>query len=551
MERRLCSRRDPLPAIVFAGVLGLYWFTSARSPGWLDATLLLDTVRRLELNEKATTHNLFVLLGHAWLAVTPFLDPHRALTLLCALLGSLTVLLVQLAARELTGNRTAAALAAAALALSQSLWWHSTMIEAYTVNTVLIAALLAFVFAFARRGGAWRLYGAFFAFGLGVSNHVLVGLYVFAFGVLLVLLVVRKRITAWHAPLLIVCAAAGASLFLFLLLRSAIERGSLLAALDVATGGGFRSMMFPRGLAARQRLFWRLNYVFLLLWNFPSAAVVFAGLGLPRLWRTWPDRTAALFFLVGLAAQVAWSANYLIWDMYAFALPVYVMIALPLASGIDGFLRRGVRRGRWAVLATFALPLALYPSFARLPGRECTIDRYISLYPESVWLCGFWDPADYVFNPIRRWDDGVERFAAGWIARLPPGAQYWDDQSKAAFPLQFYYQAIRGERPDVTVHTVDARLESDDARLMAEEIGRQLEEGDPVFISSLVEPERKILNALYHLEAPEVPLATIRSLEARDLVLSFPRTRILEFPLQDDRSFVIYRLERQDRALTR
>lgn len=97
-----------MPAAVFFSAAGLYFFTSARSPGWVDATLILNFTMKLDLGSWVNTHNLFNLLGHLWLLATPFADPHRSLTLLCALLGSLTVLLLYLTAEEATENRTAA-----------------------------------------------------------------------------------------------------------------------------------------------------------------------------------------------------------------------------------------------------------------------------------------------------------------------------------------------------------------------------------------------------------------------------------------------------------
>jgi hypothetical protein len=65
-------------------------------------------------------------------------------------------------------------------------------------------------------------------------------------------------------------------------------------------------------------------------------------------------RGCFLFFGLGIAAQVAWSANYLIWDMYAFSLPVYVMLGVPLIVGADALLKRARSRLSVPVLATLA-----------------------------------------------------------------------------------------------------------------------------------------------------------------------------------------------------
>jgi putative flippase GtrA len=551
------------PGLIFILSAGLYWFTSARSPGWVDATLLLNGVRNLELGAWVNTHNLFNLLGHLWLRASPFLDPHRSLVLFSAVLGSLTVMVLYLAAIQITGNRAAARLTAVAMTLSHSLWWHSTTIEVYTLNALLIALMLYLVFRFLRTGGKLALYLAFFAGGLGVSNHVLMGLYVFALAVLLVLLVARDgAIKRWEAGVLILSFAAGASLYAILFVVEVVAAAkSTMAAGDLrtlpgalvrglgtvvgyATGGGFRNLMFPRGLSPSMRVFWRLNYLFLLLWNFPSAALAFVAVGLLRLSRVPGRRTGAWFYFAGLAAQVIWSANYLIWDMYAFALPVYVMLAVPLALGIDRFLRwKQPRPIRWATLLTLLVPLVLYSSFSHWPRRERNVDWYIAHYPESVRVAGFWDPAEYVFNPIKRNYRAVEELAAGFAARMPAGAHYWDDESKAAYPLRFYYQDVRNVRPDVRIHIVFGILMRDaDAQRHAREIAASLGAGEPVFISALVEPEREILNQLFLIQSPTTPIEVIRSKAAEELCHTFPRIEIRRFPLDETGRFSIYEL---------
>jgi len=530
--------RDPTALLVSAAAFGLYWFTSARAPGWVDATLILNGAERMQLGTWVNTHNLFNVLGHYWLLATFFLDPHRSLTLLCTIFGSLTVLFLYLTAVTITRNRIASVFTSIAIVLSHSLWWHSATIEVYTLNTLLIAAILYLIFRYAHEGRRRGLYIAFFLGGLGVSNHVLMGLYVPAFALLSVLLIRERRILGRHLVLLLLAAVAGGSLYLVIFIQDLVAEGHLGGVVKSAMGGGFLQKMFPSGMSPGERLFWAGNYLFLLIWNFPSAAIVFAVAAIPRLPRKIADPAVTGFFFAGLIAQVIWSANYLIWDMYAFALPVYIMLSVPLAVGIDSFVRTGSKQRvrlnprQFIALITFALPLLVYPTFAHWPGREHIVDTYISLYPEAKRLGGYWDPAEYVFNPVKRNYTAVERFANGWMARIPPGAHYWDDESKAAYPLQFYYQSIRRERTDVTIHAVFGIMMTEtQAQYHAREIQRHLSRGDPVFISSLAEPEREILNQLYHLENPEMPLVQIRALGEEELVATFPNISIRDFPL--------------------
>ena len=64
-------RKLILPAAVLIGSFILYWSTAARHPGWVDATLILSSVRNLNLGVWANIHNLFNLLGYTWLHIFP------------------------------------------------------------------------------------------------------------------------------------------------------------------------------------------------------------------------------------------------------------------------------------------------------------------------------------------------------------------------------------------------------------------------------------------------------------------------------------------------
>jgi hypothetical protein len=341
------------------------------------------------------------------------------------------------------------------------------------------------------------------------------------------------------------------------MMASGAEGGSLrLAAkslgtsLHYASGGYFLKSMFTSGLTVREKLFWRSNYLFLVLLNYPSAAIIFIVTGFPRFWRHSAFRGAIVFFLVGIAAQLIWSSNYFIWDMYAFALPVYVMLAIPLIAGIDGFLKNNrVPSLRWLLFLTFLIPAILYPSFAHWPNRENSVDRYIALYPEAKRTGGLWDPAEYIFSPIKRNYDAVARHCEGVLDILPEGANFWDDESKAAYPLSYYYQAVKGRRRDVRINRVFGLvMEELDARNHAERMLGQLRRGQRVFVSALVEPEKEILVQLYNLLAPEISAEQIRSMDLRQFRSSFPEFEIIDISVGTEKAHRIYQLRPRNRG---
>lgn len=551
-------RRPGVPAgLVLAGSLALYGATAMRSPGWLDACLILSGAWEGRLGSYAVNHNLYNLVGHAWLALFRFLDPNVALGLLSALLGSLTVLLIYCAGRELTANRLASAIGAAGLAVSHSLWWHATAVEVYALNTALVALVLFLVFRFFRAGGFGHLVVAYAAAGVGVFNHGLMALFLPALVALALYLAARRPGIGWgRCALLALAYAVGCVPFAAVFLRDyASLAGGLLpfrADAFAATFVGatvttsFGGFFFPVGLSVGQRLFWTGNYLFLLLWNFPSAALGLAGWGLAKLARNKERRGGFLFFVTAIVAQIVWSANYLIWEMYAFSLPVYLLLAVPLIVGVDALLASGRRVLAVPVIATLALPVLLYTGVAWQPGLHALLSRYTSLFRETAYVSDLFDPARYVMNPAKPGYREAERYCTGLMSRLPPGSHLWDNDARAVYPLQFYYQETLGRDLAFTLHpqyvvTVTPQSLRDEAGDML----RALREGSPVFVSTLGYPVRGVLDELWcrlDFAAPELEVASLPLPEFRARA---PFT-IEELPLDPDRAWVVHRIALKD-----
>jgi hypothetical protein len=568
----ILSRRGVLPTLVFLGSLALYAGTMLRTPGWLDDTLILSLAHTGEVNSWVNNHNLFNLLGHYWLQAWAFIEPHTALTFLCALFAGAAVLFAYHAGREVTGSPAAAALAAAALAVSHSLWWHATVVEVYSLNAALIALQLFLAARYFRTRSFPCMFAAFVLFGIGVFNHVLMGLFVAAFGTLFVMLLAGREHIGWRKGLLLVAATAlGTVPYLVVFVRDVLPmipgRGlpaAVGAVLDSATGSYFRASMFPRNISGSEQVFWRLNYLFLLWYNFPAAALPLAAWGTVRLRRAEHPLPLAVFFWVGLAAQVTWSSNYLIWDMYAFSMPVYVLASLPLAVGLQALMLRARPALKTAALVSLFLPAALYPMVSSVPGLAELGRRYIALYRSSAvggleqdlaaqdaGLLGrltarVWDPVRYILNPARAGYREVAEFCGGVLKQLPQGSQYWDDDSKGGYPLHYYYQGMRGERPDVRVHLlILAHLDADAAAAEVNTMRSAIQGAGEFFIATVEWPERELLIRLSLAMSPAGDPLSLRQMETRRFLDAVPGLSITAVPLGTRPGLAIYRVARR------
>jgi hypothetical protein len=521
----------------------------------VDAPLIARTVHRLELSTWVNHHNLFTLLGGAWLRLTPeTMDPHYRLNLLCAVLGSLTVYVVFLLGLRLTGSAFASALGAVVLMVSHSLWWHSTMLEVYTLSTLLLAMVVLFVVRFEQRGRFLDLCAATFCFGLACSNHPQMGLVGFAFLGFFARRDSRGQLVK-PRPLLALagCFLAGFQVYLWVfafqfseLVSSGTDVSVALSwMIDNTTGGGFKRYMFPAGVSIEDRLFWWTFYGGLFVYNFPLPWLLFAPIGLLAWTRKKDLRASLTFFSLALIAQIAWSANYLVWDMHAFALPAYTLVGVLVIVGIDWVIRRSAawQRFVYAMSPTVLLIPVLYGSVPGWIKHSEQATGFFERIPQYEQVTAFWDPLDYFLNPNKRRYNRVQRYSREILTRLEPNACFWGNEATMFYPLKFYYQDVLGERRDVSYHLVFGMLERESqfvehARLLTE----QLRKGCPVYVSSLAYPERNVLNHVYVRLDRTRSVAEIEKLPTDRLVETFPGYRLDAMDIDDANGVQVFRL---------
>ncbi len=544
----------------------LYLVTASRTPGWADAALVVSQAAGLELSSWVDTHSLFNLLGFLWLKLFGPGDVHFHLVLLCGLFSVAAAFFVYRALLELGSHSVGALASALVLSVSHSVWWHATMVEAYSLNAALIAAM---VFLVARHGRTARplpLYAAALLWGLGCTNHLLMWLFLPSFVALLVYRILRPiRRNGLHLAVAILCFFAGLSFYLVLFagrLRTEIlafsapgepwpraAREGLRAAFDASTGGEFRGLMFPRGLAPQVRRFWRLNYLFWFALNFPSPALPAGLFGLWLLLRKRQSRLAFLFVAAGLVAQATWSANYLVWDMYAFSMPVYVLFSIPVGLAAGWMLQRG----RWAVgLLSLLLAVSLVAPgilYARLPSwyrAGGALARFLDSYPQMAWTAHTWDPVPYVVNPDKRAYDKVERYAQALFAALPAGSHLLNSDCRSDYPLRYYYRDICGMRRDIVHHPLYSPwLTPGDALPVARELEQALAAGEPVFSASALYPEKLVLDQLALLLDPARSIEELQGMGEAEYVRRFPVVALEKVVLFEEEQIWVYRLQRR------
>jgi hypothetical protein len=433
-----------------------------------------------------TGYPLYCLLGWAWSHLplgspldTPVADVAYRMNLFSAVAAALAAGLIYPTALVLlraalpalapTPRRLVAALAAAVLAVTPTLWSQAVIAEVYGLNTLLVVGFLYLLLVWGEEGKGTYPFPAALCFGLGLAHHSTTLLLAPA-GIAYAWLSRSHRGEAAGKPRsarvarwlhLAACCAGPLLLYAYIPLRAphtpylrqpldagrelVLYESSLPALLNFVTGGPFgASVDLSVDLAERLAM----------AFGFLQGEVGWIGLalalaGLARLalvaprtgHRSLPEEGGPgqdgsargalpgaalarwrLLALTGLAflALGAFNLVYTIGDIYVLFIPVYVVAVLWLAVGAGILaLALGRRRPRagLAVAALFLLPLTM-----AVQGYE-DIDH----------------------------SDRVEA-QVGWeeiLARpLPTGAVLVSDDRNDVMPM-WYLQYVHGRRPDL------------------------------------------------------------------------------------------------------
>ena len=160
---------------MFGGSLALYALTCNRHIQWQDSGYhILRVVTGEIVNPKglALSPPLHQWLARGLVQVLP-LEPAFAVTLLSSIAAAVTVANIYGCVMLLTGKRTAAAWAAASLAVANVFWHLGTIAETYTLAAALLSAECWCLAAFVRARRPSALAGLMLFNGLGVANHML------------------------------------------------------------------------------------------------------------------------------------------------------------------------------------------------------------------------------------------------------------------------------------------------------------------------------------------------------------------------------------------
>jgi hypothetical protein len=445
--------------LVFGAALLFYSATLAPTVIWGDsASLSMNARLATPRLQTAGDHPLFMLVGRGFARLPG--DLARNINFEAAVFGALTVMLVYRAGRLLGTSRIAAAVGAAALAVSHAFWLHAVIAEVYTANAFFLVSAINLLLLWPRRDD-WRcLAAAGLVFLVGLANHLVLAALAPA-AIAFVVAVCGRRLLARRSLLTMGTLVAVAIAVVV------AQPGSAAEALQKLWYGppGIAEYLVPNldpGPLAREAAF----YLAYLTYQFPSISILLGVIGACALVRG--RRPEALLLLLTMALNAALFVHYTAWPSgavggakYVFYISDYVIFSILCAVGADHLFERGRgdirsrgddptglssfarrrRRLEWVTLAAVALvPPLLY---AVVP----VVVKMIRVDLVRARTLPYRDNDRFFLNPNKRGEDGARRFAEQVLQLVPPRAVIFADSTP--YTVLRYVQRIDGIRPDV------------------------------------------------------------------------------------------------------
>lgn len=357
----------------------------------------------------------------------PWGDVACRVNVFSALTSALTLVVLSIVVRRITGSTLAGWIAAAALAFAATFWAQATTANIRSLTALFVALHLYTLLAYGETRQERHLLAFAVALGLGITHHsslvpLLVPYLAFLFWTDPALL---RTPRAWFKPGLAFLASL--SVLLYLPLRSALGAPFDPAPIRTVSGFlehvlalGFRGDMFyfvqPTALWARLKVLGNI-----LLFEFGLTWLLLAAVGASSLLLRRPRALLLCLGVLGVNATLA--VTYRAPQTVEYLMPAYVALVCLSAYGV-WYLAEPLRLSRlsllpWGVAAILASALFVrnYPSFHQLSQ-----DRSARHYAESV------------------------------LRAAPPGARILSNWHYAT-PL-WYMQYVEGLRSDVSVDYV-------------------------------------------------------------------------------------------------
>ena len=355
--RRLGSRVDAFVAFALALVcLALYLRTLA--PDVVDADGGEFQFAAWNFGfVHPTGYPLYLILGGLFQHLVPLGNPAYRLNLFTAITAALALAALYLAAQEITRHRGAAIIAAASFAVTRAFWYDASASEAYDLNAFFIALLIFIALRWQTEPSARKFAAFCFVFGLALTHHRSIILWIPAFVLFFVYCVFRVPFSSarntQHASriafcclLFTVCCLLPLSLYLYIPLRAPaspyfalpLALGRDLVLYDNTTAGFINYVL---GRTFQSEIGWDavsvarlIAFPQMLLDQFGAVGIVLGIMGfVAMVWRKREAWGQVALLATGFVVTILFASFYHIGDIFHYYIPAYLAWAMWIGVG--------------------------------------------------------------------------------------------------------------------------------------------------------------------------------------------------------------------------
>lgn len=292
-----------------------------------------------------TGYPLFLMLGGTFQHVVPIGNPAFRLNLFNAFIAAFVVAMVYLVALEFARHRVASIIAAAVFGLTRTFWYDASAAEVYALNVFFVALLLFIVLRWQCEPTAGKFAAFCWVFGLALTHHRTVMLWVPAF-LIFIFLVARREQFRFHperikaqVALFMLALLIPLLLYLYVPLRAPaspyfalpltphrtliLYDNSVAGFIDYLVGRTFQAEMGWDAVSVARLM----AFPQLLLDQFGVLGMALGILGfVAMLWRR--EWTRFILLFVGFATTILFASIYHIGDIVHYYIPAYLAWAI-------------------------------------------------------------------------------------------------------------------------------------------------------------------------------------------------------------------------------
>ncbi|MCY2927484.1 MAG: hypothetical protein NT031_19015 [Planctomycetota bacterium] len=464
----------------FAVAAGLYYFTCQRGVGWQDSGLfqwrVLTGDYRGDLG-LALAHPIYIAAGRVvfWLTgenMPMGLNFFSGRGMAVALANLMCVVTL------LTGRRWIGLAVAGMLAVTHTAWWLATIAEVYTWVIAGLTAELWLLIHLVRRPRWSLLAGLALVSGLGLALHNFALLPLPVYFATALWLVAQRKLPGWSIAAAAGAYLLGASPYLAMVVRYAVEIGSVGKAVGSALWGGvYESNVLNTGHVST---YFKENAVFIAM-NFVGVLLPLAVIGWARWKRRLGGPLAAILGAIALV-EIVFFVRYNVLDQFTFILPTMIVISVAAGVGLDvlcGLSARWRAAALTACVISIVAAPALYAAAPELAAR---------VRPQKQ-RHAYRDEARYWMVPWKHNENSAQRFARAALVQAGPNGVIIPDSTSGA-PLAAF-QRLRGFCPEVEVQWEAPGPLPEYSKAPAQ--FRQALGGRRLFLTSLSDPDTTAL----------------------------------------------------------